>query len=427
MTNNKPLETLELPATVRPQRVVALTGNEAVAEAMRQIDPDVVAAYPITPQTELMHAFADFVANGKVSTEFVLVESEHSAMSASIGASAAGARAMTATSSQGLALMWEVVQIASSLRLPIVMPVVNRAISGPINIHCDHSDTMGCRDSGWVQIFSENSQEAYDHTLIALRVAEHPNILLPVMVTLDGFILSHTMERLEILDDETVKEFVGEYHPDHPLLDTKHPVTVGPLDLPDFFFEHKRQEVEAQLAAAELMPAILKEFGAVSGREYDVIEEYEMDDAETAIVVLGSTAGTVKSIVNELRREGRKVGLVKIRVFRPFPVRDLVRALTKAEAVAVLDRSIAFGSAGGPVFDEIRSSFFGGGVSPAEVKVLNYIYGLGGRDVKDSDIRFVYDELETLLHTGETGSAVRYLGLRDSNVEQVALRLEENQ
>ncbi|MEK6569930.1 MAG: pyruvate ferredoxin oxidoreductase, partial [Bacteroidota bacterium] len=290
-----------------------------------------------------MHAFADFVANGKVSTEFVLVESEHSAMSASIGASAAGARAMTATSSQGLALMWEVVQIASSLRLPIVMPVVNRAISGPINIHCDHSDTMGCRDSGWIQIFSENAQEAYDHTLIALRVAEHPNILLPVMVTLDGFILSHTMERLEILDDETVKEFVGEYHPDHPLLDTKHPVTVGPLDLPDFFFEHKRQEVEAQLAAAELMPAILKEFGTVSGREYDVIEEYEMDDAETAIVVLGSTAGTVKSVVNELRREGRKVGLVKIRVFRPFPVRDLVRALTKAEAVAVLDRSIAFG------------------------------------------------------------------------------------
>jgi pyruvate ferredoxin oxidoreductase alpha subunit len=420
MTNNKPHSNSE-------QRVVALTGNEAVAEAMRQIDPDVVAAYPITPQTELMHAFADSVANGKVSTEFVLVESEHSAMSATVGASAAGARAMTATSSQGLALMWEVVYIASALRLPIVMPVVNRALSGPINIHCDHSDTMGCRDSGWIQIFSENSQEAYDHTLIALRVAEHPEILLPVMVTLDGFILSHTMERLEILDDEVVKRFVGEYHPDHPLLDTKNPVTVGPLDLQDYYFEHKRQEAEAQLAAAGLIPSIFKEFAAVSGRDYDVIEEFEMDDAEMAIVVLGSTAGTVKTVVEELRREGKKAGMVKIRVFRPFPAKELVRSLRRVEAVAVLDRSIAFGGAGGPVFDEIRAAFFGAGVDSTQVKVVNYLYGLGGRDVKHSDIKFVYDELATLVREGAGNGVVRYLGLRTANIEQIALGLEEHQ
>jgi len=419
MTNNKL-------HTNGEQRVVALTGNEAVAEAMRQIDPDVVAAYPITPQTELMHAFADSVANGKVSTEFVLVESEHSAMSATVGASAAGARAMTATSSQGLALMWEVLHIASALRLPIVMPVVNRALSGPINIHCDHSDTMGCRDSGWIQIFSENSQEAYDHTLIALRVAEHPRILLPVMVTLDGFILSHTMERLEILDDEVVKKFIGEYHPDYPLLDTKNPVTVGPLDLQDYYFEHKRQEAEAQLAAAELIPSILKAFAAVSGRDYSVIEEFGMDDAEMAIVVLGSTAGTAKTVAEELRRDGKKVGVVKIRVYRPFPAKELVRALTKVEAVAVLDRSIAFGSAGGPVFDEIRSAFFGSGVNPTEKTLVNYLYGLGGRDVKHSDIKFVYDELAALMHEGTGNSVVRYLGLRTANFEQIALGLEEH-
>jgi pyruvate ferredoxin oxidoreductase alpha subunit len=419
MTNNKP-------HTNGEQRVVALTGNEAVAEAMRQIDPDVVAAYPITPQTELMHAFADSVANGKVSTEFVLVESEHSAMSATVGASAAGARAMTASSSQGLALMWEVLHIASALRLPIVMPVINRALSGPINIHCDHSDTMGCRDSGWIQIFSENSQEAYDHTLIALRVAEHPRILLPVMVTLDGFILSHTMERLEILDDEVVKKFIGEYHPDYPLLDTKNPVTVGPLDLQDYYFEHKRQEAEAQLAAAELIPSILKAFAAVSGRDYGVIEEFGMDDAEMAIVVLGSTAGTAKTVAEELRRDGKKVGVVKIRVYRPFPAKELVRALTKVEAVAVLDRSIAFGSAGGPVFDEIRSAFFGSGVNPTEKTLVNYLYGLGGRDVKHSDIKFVYDELAALMHEGTGNSVVRYLGLRTANIEQIALGLEEH-
>jgi pyruvate ferredoxin oxidoreductase alpha subunit len=415
------------PSNGEGRRVAALTGNEAVAEAMRQIDPDVVAAYPITPQTELMHAFADSVANGKVSTEFVLVESEHSAMSATVGASAAGARAMTATSSQGLALMWEVIQIASSLRLPIVMPVVNRALSGPINIHCDHSDTMGCRDSGWIQIFSENSQEAYDHTLIALRVAEHPRILLPVMVTLDGFILSHTMERVEIIDDEVVKKYIGEYHPDHPLLDIKNPVTVGPLDLQDYYFEHKRQEAEAQVSAAELIPSLFKEFAAVSSRDYDVIEEFEMEDAEMAIVVLGSTAGTVKTVTEELRREGKKVGVVKIRVFRPFPRGELVRTLRKVKTIAVLDRSIAFGSAGGPVFDEIRSAFFESGITPAEVNIVNYLYGLGGRDVKHSDIRFVYDELASLLHGGSTNEVVRYLGLRASEMEQIALGTEEHQ
>jgi pyruvate ferredoxin oxidoreductase alpha subunit len=224
-----------------------------------------------------------------------------------------------------------------------------------------------------------------------------------------------------------VKRFIGEYHPDHPLLDTRNPVTVGPLDLQDYYFEHKWQEAEAQLAAAELIPSLLKEFAAVSCREYDVIEEFEMDDAEMAIVVLGSTAGTTKNVVEELRREGKKVGMVKIRVYRPFPAREIARALTKVKVVAVLDRSIAFGSAGGPVFDEVRSAFFGSGVSPTEVKIVNYLYGLGGRDVKHSDIKSVYNELAALLHEGTSNGVVRYLGLRAPKKEQIALELEEHQ
>jgi pyruvate ferredoxin oxidoreductase alpha subunit len=292
---------------VQVNKRVAITGNEAVAEAMRQINPDVVAAYPITPATEIVQIFADSVSNGKVDTEFVTVESEHSAMSATIGASAAGARAMTATSSQGLALMWEMLYIAAGLRLPIVAPIVNRALSAPINIHCDHSDTMGARDSGWIQIYSEDAQEAYDNLIQAMRIAEHPDVLLPTMVTMDGFIVSHGMGNAELLPDDVVKKFVGEYEPEHYLLDVENPITVGALDFSDWYFEHRRQLADAHTRVQDVVLQVAKEFKEISGREYKLFDAYKLDDAEVAIVVINSAAGTAKTVVDQLREKGLKV------------------------------------------------------------------------------------------------------------------------
>lgn len=390
-------------------QTLALTGNEAGAAAMRQIDPDVVAAYPITPQTELMHAFSQFVADGKVKTELILVESEHSAMSACIGSAAAAARTMTATSANGLALMWEVVYIAASLRIPMVMPVINRALSGPLNIHCDHSDTMGCRDSGWLQLFSENSQEAYDNIIQAVRIAEHKDVLLPVMVTWDGFIISHTTERVEILNDETVKKFIGEYAPERPLLDTDNPITIGPLDLPDYFFEHKRQQVDGVNNSYQVIKEVGEEYGKLFGRPYGLVEEYHTADAEMITVALGSTAGTIKAVVDRLRREGMKVGLLKIRTFRPFPFYDVAPILRKAKAVAVFDRSIAYGSMGGPLFGEVRSALYGEKELPL---ALNYIYGLGGRDINTAQIESVYQDMEKAIKTNKY-EPINYLGVRE--------------
>lgn len=390
-------------------RRLILTGNDAGADAMRQINPDVVAAFPITPQTELMHKFAEFVADGDVKAEFVLVESEHSAMSATVGAAAAGARAMTATSANGLALMWEIVYIAASYRLPIVMPVINRALSGPINIHCDHSDTMGCRDTGWIQLFSENAQEVYDNMLQAVRIAEHPDVLLPVMVTFDGFIISHTAEVLEGLEDAEVKNWVGEYEPKYSLLNTDDPVTFGPLDLQDYYFEHKRQEVQGMWNAPAVIKDIGKAYGELSGRSYDLFEGYELDDAELVIVALGSTCGTTKVVIDELRAEGTKAGLLKIRSFRPFPEAEIGEALQGAAAIGVLDRSISFGAPGGPVHKEIRAALFGTGASPA---VVNYVYGLGGRDASPEHIRQVFSELAGFVGKGTPDDNIRFLGLR---------------
>ncbi|MCX6356272.1 MAG: pyruvate ferredoxin oxidoreductase [Candidatus Aureabacteria bacterium] len=370
-------------------RVVALTGNEAAAEAMRQIDPDVVAAYPITPQTELMHKFADFVADGLVKTEVILVESEHSAMSACVGACAAGARVMTATSANGLALMWEIVYIAASLRLPIVMTVVNRALSGPINIHCDHSDTMGCRDSGWIQLYGENPQEAYDNLIQALKIAEHPDILLPVMPTYDGFIISHTLERLEVLGDDEVKRFVGEFKPAHPLLDLSRPVTYGPLDLQDYYFEHKKAQAEAMKRAKGVVRAVGEEYGRLTGRSYGFFDAYRTEDAEQIILCLGSSAGTAKEVVDELREKGRRVGVLKLRMFRPFPAEELAGAIGHASAIAVLDRAEGFNGVSGPVGLEVRSALYG----RSAALVGNYIYGLGGRDLRPELIVQVFDDL----------------------------------
>ncbi len=390
-------------------RRLILTGNDAGAEAMRQIDPDVVAAFPITPQTELMHKFAEHVADGEVNAELVLVESEHSAMSATVGAVAAGARAMTATSANGLALMWEIVYIAASYRLPIVMPVINRALSGPINIHCDHSDTMGCRDSGWIQLYSENAQEVYDNIIQAIRIAEHPDVFLPVMVTFDGFIISHTAEVLEGLEDAEVKAWVGEYEPKYSLLNTDEPLTFGPLDLQNYYFEHKRQQVEGMRHAPAAICEIGKLYGQLSGRPYDLLESYQLSDAELVVIALGSTAGTTKAVVDDLRAEGLRAGLLKIRAFRPFPEAEIVEALAAAKAVAVLDRSISFGAPGGPVHKEIRAALYGSGLSAG---IVNYVYGLGGRDISTEQIRSLFDDLKTVATAGTPSDNIRFVGLR---------------
>ena len=392
------------------RRVKALTGDQAAAEAMRQINPDVVAAYPITPQTEIAMAYAQFVADGIVDTEMIPVESEHSAMSACVGAAAAGARAMTATSANGLALMWEVVYIAASTRLPIVMPVVNRALSAPINIHCDHSDTMGARDSGWIQIYCENAQEVYESIILAMRIAEHPDILLPVMVCQDGFITSHAVEGVKLFDDKDVKEFIGEYKAHFPLLDIKKPVTYGPLDLQDYYFEHKRQQSEAIKSVKTIMPQLIEEFAKLTGKKYDFIEAYKIEDAQIAILALSSTCGTAKVVVDKLRDEGVKAGLLKIRFFRPFPAKEIVSSLSKLKAVAILDRSESFSDHGGPVFNEVRSSLYETETRPL---ITNHIYGLGGRDINTSDIESVYKELLEIVEKNKVKNLVNYLGVRE--------------
>ncbi|MCD6419231.1 MAG: pyruvate ferredoxin oxidoreductase [Synergistetes bacterium] len=390
---------------VKERKKLAITGNQAIAEAMRQINPDVVAAYPITPQTEIVMTFSQMVADGRADTEMITVESEHSAMSACVGASAAGARVMTATSANGLALMHEVVYIAASTRLPIVMAVVNRALSAPINIHCDHSDSMAERDSGWIQIYSESSQEAYENMFLALRLAEHPDVLLPVMVMQDGFITSHGVEIVELLDDDEVKEFIGEYKPLKPLLDVDNPVTYGPLDLYDYYFEHKRQQVEAMKHAKKVYLEVGKELSKLTGKEYPYFEKYRLDDAEVAIVVMSSAAGTTKAVVDKMRVQGKKVGLLKPRLFRPFPADEIAEELGKLKAVAVLDRSASFG-AGAPLFTEVRAALYSAGKS---VPVASYVFGLGGRDLFPEDIEPVFEALLS----GNLPKEESYLGLRD--------------
>jgi len=395
---------------MKTNKLVPLTGDQAVAQAMRQINPDVVAAYPITPQTEIVMNFSQMVADGKVDTELIPVESEHSAMSACVGSAASGARTMTATSANGLALMWEIVYIAASTRLPIVMPVVNRALSGPINIHCDHSDTMGARDSGWIQVFAENAQEAYENTIVSVRIAEHKDILLPVMTCQDGFITSHAVEGIDLIDDARVKKFVGEYNCEHSLLDVDKPVTYGPLDLQNFYFEHKRQQAEAMKNAIKVIPEVLAEFNKTFGKKHDLIEEYKLSNAETAIVVLSSTAGTAKGVVDELRKKGMKVGLLRPRFFRPFPKERIAKALSHIKAVAVLDRSDSFSGEGGPLFSEIKAALYESDRKPA---IVDYVFGLGGRDTFPKDIKKVYDDLEKIKSSGKIKTLVNYLGVRD--------------
>lgn len=384
------------------------TGAQCAAEAMRQINPDVVAAYPITPQTPVMHAFAKFVADGSVDTEFITVESEHSAMSSTVGSASAGVRAMTATSANGLALMFEIVYIAASMRLPIVMNIVNRALSGPINIHCDHSDSMACRDSGWMQLYSETGQDAYENNLIAIKTAENPKVLLPIMVCQDGFITSHSVERAEFLDDATVKKFIGEYKPHSELLDTKNPITAGPFDMYDYYFEHKRQQADGMEQAKKVLAESFKAVGELTGKKYDFVEPYNDKNAKVAILALGSTVGTAKGAVDDCKIN-KNVAVINLRVFRPFPAEQIIKKLKKFKAIAILDRVVSLGAKGSVLYNEIRSAFNDETEKP---KLINYIYGLGGRDTTPNQIKKVVKDLIAVTE-GKKIPDVNYLGVRE--------------
>ena len=388
-----------------------MSGNEAVAEALRQINPDVMAAFPITPSTEIPQYFSKLVANGKVDSEFIPVESEHSAMSAVIGSESAGARSVTATSSAGMALMWEELYLAASNRLPIVLTLVNRALSGPININCDHSDSMGARDSGWIQIYAENNQEVYDNLCMAYRIGEHKDVKLPVMICQDGFITSHAVENITLNEDDEVKNFVGEYNPEHSLLDPDCPMAVGPYSVTNYYFEAKRAQAEALKNAKQVTLNVAKEYEAMTGRKYGLFEEYRMDDAEYAVVIIGSAAGTTKEAVDKMRDEwGKKVGLIKIRLFRPFPSEEIAKALEGVKAVAIMDRTESYNDACGPLGAGVTTALYR---AKSDCLTVNYVYGLGGRDVRVKNMIDVYEELERIAEAGKVDNPYRYMGVRE--------------
>jgi len=389
---------------------LALTGNDAAAYALKQINPDVVAAYPITPQTELMHKFAAYEANGEVDTELILVESEHSAQSAVVGASLSGARCCTATSSAGLALMWEILYVASGCRCPISMMVVNRALSAPINIHCDHSDSMGARDSGWIQLYCENVQEAYDNFIQAVRIAEHPRVRLPVMVCMDGFVLSHTVEPLEVNGDSAVKNFIGDYRPEHTLLDVEDPRTFGTFALYNYYFEFKKQQQDAMDRALKVIPEVGREYQESFGRGYGLVDAYRCEDAEVILVGLASAMGTAKEAADRVRDEGLAAGVLKIRCVRPFPAEAIVDVLDRCRVLGVMDRSLSFGL-GGPLFHEVRSS-----LHRSATPIANIIYGLGGRDLRRDQIEAIFHSLVQEQSTGRV-KKIRYVGLREQGKE----------
>ena len=387
-----------------------LSGNEAVAYAMRQIDPDVMGAFPITPSTEIPQYFAQYVANGQVNTEYVTVESEHSSMSTCIGAAAAGARAVTATSSCGLALMWELLHVAASYRLPITLACVNRALTGPININNDHSDSMGCRDTGWIQIYAENNQEAYDNFLQAMPIGEHPDVRLPVMICQDGFITSHAVENIELCEDDEVKAFVGTYDPENYLLKSENPLSVGPYGVSPYYMEAKVAQAAAMRNAKKVVREVAERFRALTGRGFTFFEAYKLDDAELAVVVIGSSAGTARACVDKLRAEGKKVGMLKLRVFRPFPAEELAETLGHLQAVAIMDKSESFSDCGGPLGAEVRAALYD---LPQRPLAINYVYGLGGRDFRVQDCETVFAALEEAVSSGSAAPVYRHLGQRE--------------
>ncbi|MDD2627736.1 MAG: pyruvate ferredoxin oxidoreductase [Clostridia bacterium] len=385
-----------------------LSGNEAVAFAMKQINPDVVPAYPITPSTEIPQYFSSFVSNGTVDTEFIPVESEHSALSACIGASAAGGRVMSATSSQGLSLMYEMLYIASGMRLPIVLTCVNRAVSAPINIHNDHSDSMGVRDCGFIQLYCESNQEAYDNIIMAVKIAERS--MIPVMVCYDGFITSHSVENIELLEDSVVKDFVGKYEPKHYLLNPNEFISMGPLDLQNYFFEHRKQLADAMTDSKKIIEEVSEEFAKISGRKYGMFESYKTEDSDACMVILNSSAGTAKVVVDKLREEGLKVGILKPRVFRPLPYKDLTNALRNQKAIAIMDKADSVNGFSGPLYSELSAALYSQSIS---IPSINYIYGLGGRDVKETDLEEVFRNIIKISKDGKVDKTTNYLGVRE--------------
>ncbi|MGN0346015.1 MAG: transketolase C-terminal domain-containing protein [Lachnospiraceae bacterium] len=386
-----------------------MSGNEALAHAIKQINPDVMPAFPITPSTEIPQFVSNMIANGEVDTEFIPVESEHSAMSAAMGSEAAGARTITATSSCGLALMWEVLYVAASSRLPLCMAVVNRGLTGPLNINAEHSDSMGARDAGWIQIYAENNQEAYDNMIQAYRISEHPQVKLPIMICQDGFITSHAVENIELLEDEPVKKFVGTYEPEHYLLKKDEPMAMGPYATSPYCMEAKKAQAQAMINAKQVILDVAKEFQEMSGRSYGFFEEYCMKDAEVALVAMGSACGTMKDAVDELRKNKVKAGLIKVRVFRPFPGEELAKALENVKTVAIMDRCESYSGNGGPLGAELMAAMYR---NKNKAEAVNLVYGLSGRDFTVKDAMAIYHELLTLGAEGGKEEGYRYIGLR---------------
>ena len=382
---------------------IAINGDNAVALAWKQIDPDVCAAYPITPQTIIVEKFAEYVANGEVTTEFVCVESEHSALTLCTSSESAGARTFTATASQGLAYMWEMLPITAAMRTPLVMAVANRAVSGPININNDHGDAMSARDCGWLMLFAENVQQAYDISIMAPRIAAHHDIQLPCMVNLDGFILTHAIERMSVVETADVKKFVGEFRPLYPLLDVKHPVSHGNMDGPDFYYPHKYQSVLAMQKALEVAEDVFKEFEELTGRRYNLVDEYMCDDAEFVAIVLGSSFGTMKATVDILRQQGIKAGCAMPHVYRPWPEAALAKVMKGKKAVIVFDKHLSIG-AYGPMFPEVVTA---GAELEKLPKMYNVIYGLGGADATVAGFKKIMEEVSE-----GKAQKITYLGVK---------------
>ncbi len=392
-----------------------MSGNEAVAYAIRQINPDVMPAFPITPSTEIPQMVSTYIANGEIDTEFIPVESEHSAMSACIGSEAAGARTITATSSAGLSLMWEELLLAASNRMPITLALVNRTLSGPININCDHTDGMGARDTGWIQIYAENNQEVYDNMLQAYRIAEHRDVRLPIMICQDGFITSHAVENIELMEDEPIREFVGEYEPEEYMLNPGKPVSVGPYSVTNYVMEGRKNQLIAMENAKQVILDVAREYEQISGRSYGLFETYRTADADYIMLLMGSAAGTAKQAVDELREEGKKVGILKLRVFRPFPADEIAMALKNCKAVAILDRCESYNGNGGPLGAEVMAGLYRRKVY---INATNYIYGLGGRDFTVEHAKEVFAAMETSVATGREIPQYQYIGLRTQEVSE---------
>lgn len=377
--------------------VEGLTGDSAIAHALKQCDLDVVAAYPITPQTLIIEDYQKFAADGEVKAKVIPVESEHSAMSACVGASAVGARVATASASAGLALMWEILYCASGMRMPIVFAVANRALSAPINIHNDWSDTYGARDSGFIQIYCQSGQEVYDTTIMAFRIAEDHKVLLPIMVCIDGFILSHNVERVELLPDEAVEEFVGVRNP-FAALDPDKPMTMGPLALTDYYFEFKEQQDQAMDNVPGVFDKVEAEFEKMTGRKYGMFEAYKTEDADIIIFTHSSPGGTAKVVADALREKGEKVGVLRLRMFRPFPAKEIAESLKNAKAVVVFEKARSFGAPANPLAMEVRTALYDLEKRPM---VTNFVIGLGGRDVPPTTLVDGVEKTKEYLKKGE--------------------------